>query len=189
MRVSVGFTRDFKRLWCGREDLARVELGRLRTKRAWFLTTVNLGSPPVVMSYRSPRCPRHGGALGSSPVSPHFKLRDLGLHLTSTSLPAESIAPRNCSMTPPSMSTSAKTGFHKVGNGRARTQFDYRARPSRMRNARAKGKRIGRPTQTYLDQDARRSIWEAHKRGGVSLRQLAKQFSTSLGTVQRSGRM
>jgi len=54
-----------------------------------------------------------------------------------------------------------------------------------MRNARAKGKRIGRPAQTSLDQDARRSIWEAHKRGGVSLRQLATQFSTSLGTVQR----
>jgi len=58
-----------------------------------------------------------------------------------------------------------------------------------MRNAKAKGKCIGRPAQTYLDQDARRSIWEAHKRGGVSLRQLAIQFSTSLGTVQRSVRM
>jgi DNA invertase Pin-like site-specific DNA recombinase len=58
-----------------------------------------------------------------------------------------------------------------------------------MRNARAKGKRIGRPAQTYLDQDARRSIWESHKRGGVSLRQLAIRFSTSLGTVQRSVRM
>ena len=55
-----------------------------------------------------------------------------------------------------------------------------------LRNARAKGKRIGRPAKTYLDQDVRRSIWEAHKRGGVSLRQLAIQFSTSLGTVQRS---
>ncbi|SRR5258706_417415 len=51
--------------------------------------------------------------------------------------------------------------------------------------ARAKGKRIGRPAKTHLDQDARRSIWEAHKRGGMSLRQLATQFSTSLGTVQR----
>ena len=55
-----------------------------------------------------------------------------------------------------------------------------------MRNARAKGKLIGRPAKTHLDQDARRSIWEAHKRGGISLRQLATQFSTSLGTVQRS---
>jgi DNA invertase Pin-like site-specific DNA recombinase len=54
-----------------------------------------------------------------------------------------------------------------------------------MRNARAKGKLIGRPAKTRLDQNARRSIWEAHKRGGMSLRQLATQFSTSLGTVQR----
>jgi resolvase-like protein len=54
-----------------------------------------------------------------------------------------------------------------------------------MRNARAKGKLIGRPAKTQLDQNARRSIWEAHKRGGMSLRQLATQFSTSLGTVQR----
>lgn len=58
-----------------------------------------------------------------------------------------------------------------------------------MRNARVKGKRIGRPAKTHLDQDARRSIWEAHKDGGVSLRQLATQFSTSLGTVQRSIQM
>ena len=35
-----------------------------------------------------------------------------------------------------------------------------------MRNARAKGKRIGRPPQTYLDQDTRRSIYEAHAKGG-----------------------
>jgi hypothetical protein len=75
MRVSVGFTRDFKRLWCGREDLARVELGRLRTKRAWFLTTVNLGSPPVVMSYRSPRCPRHGGGPGFESRVPAFQTK------------------------------------------------------------------------------------------------------------------
>lgn len=54
-----------------------------------------------------------------------------------------------------------------------------------MRNAKAKGKLIGRPAKTFLDQGARRSIWEAHRRGGVSLRQLAAQFSTSLGTVQR----
>jgi len=57
-----------------------------------------------------------------------------------------------------------------------------------MRNAKAKGKRIGRPPKTHLDQDARRSIWEAHKLGGLSLRQLATQFSTSLGTVQRCRR-
>jgi DNA invertase Pin-like site-specific DNA recombinase len=58
-----------------------------------------------------------------------------------------------------------------------------------MRNARAKGKRIGRPAKTYLDQDVRQSMWEAHKRGGVSFRQLATQFSTSLGSVQRSIQM
>src|SRR5229473_232126 len=31
-----------------------------------------------------------------------------------------------------------------------------------LRNARAKGKRIGRPPRTYLSQDVRRSIYEAH---------------------------
>ena len=54
-----------------------------------------------------------------------------------------------------------------------------------MRNARAKGKRIGRPPRTYLNQDARRSIYEAHTMGGTSLRQLAARFGTSIGTVQR----
>ena len=54
-----------------------------------------------------------------------------------------------------------------------------------MRNARAKGKRIGRPPRTYLNQDARRSISEAHAMGGASLRQLAVRFDTSIGTVQR----
>ncbi len=54
-----------------------------------------------------------------------------------------------------------------------------------MRNARAKGKRIGRPPRTYLNQDARRSIYEAHAMSGASLRQLAVRFGTSIGTVQR----
>jgi DNA invertase Pin-like site-specific DNA recombinase len=54
-----------------------------------------------------------------------------------------------------------------------------------MRNARAKGKRIGRPPRTYLSQDARRSISEAYATGSASLRQLALRFSTSVGTVQR----
>ncbi len=54
-----------------------------------------------------------------------------------------------------------------------------------MRNARAKGRRIGRPPRTYLNQDARRSIFEAYAMGGVSLRQLAVRFDTSIGTVQR----
>ncbi len=53
-----------------------------------------------------------------------------------------------------------------------------------MRNARAKGKRIGRPPRTYLNQDTRRSIYEEHVRSGVSLRQLAARFGTSFGTVQ-----
>lgn len=34
-----------------------------------------------------------------------------------------------------------------------------------MRNAKAKGRRIGRPAKTFLNQDVRRAIWEAHKRG------------------------
>jgi DNA invertase Pin-like site-specific DNA recombinase len=54
-----------------------------------------------------------------------------------------------------------------------------------MRNARAKGKRIGRPPRTYLDLDARRSIYEAYAKRGASLRQLAERFGTSIGTVQR----
>src|SRR5229473_3130159 len=45
-----------------------------------------------------------------------------------------------------------------------------------LRNARAKGKRIGRPPRTYLSQDVRRSIYEAHAMGGTSLRQLAVRF-------------
>ena len=54
-----------------------------------------------------------------------------------------------------------------------------------MRNARAKGRRIGRPPRMCLNQDARRSIFEAYAMGGVSLRQLAVRFGTSIGTVQR----
>jgi DNA invertase Pin-like site-specific DNA recombinase len=55
-----------------------------------------------------------------------------------------------------------------------------------MRNARAKGKRIGRPPLTHLDCDMRYFIYEAHKAGGTSLRQLAVRFSTSVGSIQRS---
>jgi DNA invertase Pin-like site-specific DNA recombinase len=55
-----------------------------------------------------------------------------------------------------------------------------------MRNARAKGKQIGRPPLTHLSGDTRRSIYETHKAGGTSLRQLAVMFSTSVGSVQRS---
>jgi DNA invertase Pin-like site-specific DNA recombinase len=55
-----------------------------------------------------------------------------------------------------------------------------------MRNARAKGKQIGRPPLTHLSVDTRRSIYEAHKAGGTSLRQLAVIFPTSVASVQRS---
>jgi DNA invertase Pin-like site-specific DNA recombinase len=54
-----------------------------------------------------------------------------------------------------------------------------------MRNARAKGKQIGRPPLTHLSCDARRTIYESHKAGGASLRQLAVKFSTSIASVQR----
>ena len=55
-----------------------------------------------------------------------------------------------------------------------------------MRNARAKGKRIGRPPRTYLTQQERRAIAEAYRQGLGSLRQLAARFGTSVGTIQRS---
>jgi DNA invertase Pin-like site-specific DNA recombinase len=54
-----------------------------------------------------------------------------------------------------------------------------------MRNAKAKGKRIGRPPQTVLDDAKRNLICETYSAGGISLRQVAKLFSTSVGTVQR----
>jgi DNA invertase Pin-like site-specific DNA recombinase len=54
-----------------------------------------------------------------------------------------------------------------------------------MRNARAKGKRVGRPPRTYLDQEGRKAIAEAYRQGLGSLRQLAARFGTSVGTVQR----
>lgn len=54
-----------------------------------------------------------------------------------------------------------------------------------MRNARAKGKRIGRLPRTYLDQEERKAIAEAYRQGLGSLRQLAARFGTSVGTVQR----
>ena len=55
-----------------------------------------------------------------------------------------------------------------------------------MRNSRSKGKQIGRPPLTQLKGDTRRSIYETHKAGGKSLRQLAVKFSTSVASVQRS---
>ena len=54
-----------------------------------------------------------------------------------------------------------------------------------MRNARAKGKRIGRPPKTYLSPETRLIIAEAYLRGEGSLRQLARKFGSSVGTVQR----
>ena len=54
-----------------------------------------------------------------------------------------------------------------------------------MRNARAKGKRIGRPPRTYLAPETRKAIAQAYEPGKVSLRALAARFSTSAGTVQR----
>jgi DNA invertase Pin-like site-specific DNA recombinase len=55
-----------------------------------------------------------------------------------------------------------------------------------MRNARAKGKKIGRPPRTVLSPEDRKSIAEAYCGRKASFRQLAKRFDTSVGTVQRS---
>jgi DNA invertase Pin-like site-specific DNA recombinase len=54
-----------------------------------------------------------------------------------------------------------------------------------MRNARAKGKKIGRPPRTQLSPEDRKSIAEEYWVRKVSFRQLAKRFDTSIGTVQR----
>jgi len=57
-----------------------------------------------------------------------------------------------------------------------------------MRNARAKGKCIGRPPRTYLSPEVRQSIGEAYRNEEGSLRQLAARFGTSVGMVQRCTR-
>ena len=54
-----------------------------------------------------------------------------------------------------------------------------------MRNARAKGRPIGRPPRTQLSPEDRKSIAEAYWCRKASFRQLAKRFDTSVGTVQR----
>ena len=54
-----------------------------------------------------------------------------------------------------------------------------------MRNARAKGKRIGRPPRTQLSIETRTAIAGCYANEKTSLRALAKRFGTSLGTVQR----
>ena len=54
-----------------------------------------------------------------------------------------------------------------------------------MRNARAKGKSIGRPLLTYLSLEARNAIAKAYRQRKGSLRHLAAQYGTSVGTVKR----
>ena len=54
-----------------------------------------------------------------------------------------------------------------------------------LRNARAKGKRIGRPPGTLLSAEMRTAIANSYVNGEASLRVLAKKFGTSLATVQR----
>src|SRR6266478_4144562 len=54
-----------------------------------------------------------------------------------------------------------------------------------MRNAQAKGRRIGRPPQTPLSTELRTVIAHTYASGGTSLRALARRFGTSLATVQR----
>jgi DNA invertase Pin-like site-specific DNA recombinase len=54
-----------------------------------------------------------------------------------------------------------------------------------MRNARAKGKKIGRPPLTVLSPETRKAIAEAYLQRRSSFRELAKEFGTSIGTVQR----
>ena len=54
-----------------------------------------------------------------------------------------------------------------------------------MRNARAKGKRIGCPPRTHLSEESRVAIAHAYRQGGWSLRTLASRFGTSVGMVQR----
>jgi DNA invertase Pin-like site-specific DNA recombinase len=54
-----------------------------------------------------------------------------------------------------------------------------------MRNARAKGKRIGRPPKTFLSQATQEIIAVDYLKGGESLRKMAEKHRTSLATVQR----
>jgi DNA invertase Pin-like site-specific DNA recombinase len=54
-----------------------------------------------------------------------------------------------------------------------------------MRNARAKGRQIGRPPRTHIPLETRIAIAEAYLNKEGSLRQLAARFATSVGMVQR----
>jgi DNA invertase Pin-like site-specific DNA recombinase len=54
-----------------------------------------------------------------------------------------------------------------------------------MRNAKAKGRSIGRPPRTYLDLETRKAIAQAYRRGEGSLRKLAARYGTTASMVQR----
>jgi len=54
-----------------------------------------------------------------------------------------------------------------------------------MRNARAKGRRIGRPSHIQLTEELKKEIAAAYQHGEGSFRNLAARFGCSLGTVQR----
>ncbi len=54
-----------------------------------------------------------------------------------------------------------------------------------MRNARAKGRRIGRPARVPVTMELKEQIAVAYQDEKVSLRTIATRFGTSLGTVQR----
>jgi DNA invertase Pin-like site-specific DNA recombinase len=54
-----------------------------------------------------------------------------------------------------------------------------------MRNARAKGRRIGRPSHVPITDALRAQMVGAYEHGEGSLRVIARRFATSLGTVQR----
>ena len=54
-----------------------------------------------------------------------------------------------------------------------------------MRNARANGRRIGRPPLTELTSGVKSAIAQAYLSGKGSLRRLASEYRTSMSTVQR----
>ncbi|MFQ5926779.1 MAG: recombinase family protein [Terriglobia bacterium] len=54
-----------------------------------------------------------------------------------------------------------------------------------LRNARAKGRRIGRPPRTYLSEETRKGIALAYRQGQGSLRELAARYGTSAATIRR----
>jgi len=54
-----------------------------------------------------------------------------------------------------------------------------------LRNAKAKGKRMGRPPLRYLSPETRKAIAEAYRRREGGLRQLAARYGTTASMVQR----